>query len=115
MLDELEHHGLLSDARAAEALLHAKAPRWGARRLRQALQARALPAEVVEEAVRGARASEWTRACALWRRRFGAAPADAREHARQLRFLLARGFDAELARRVIRERGGGDDEHGDPP
>jgi regulatory protein len=115
VLDDLEQRGLVSDARAAEALLHAKAPRYGTRRLRQALQARALPADLVEQAVRDARTSEWSRACAIWRRRFGTAPGDAREHARQLRFLLARGFEADLARRVIREGGGSDDAQGGLP
>ncbi|GAB1388451.1 MAG: hypothetical protein AMXMBFR78_19300 [Rubrivivax sp.] len=110
VLDQLEQRGLLSDARAAEALLHAKAPRYGARRLRQALQARALPAELIEQALQGAQASEWARACAVWQRRFGATPADARERDRQLRFLLGRGFDAELARRVIRRGGVSEDD-----
>ncbi|HNU12639.1 MAG TPA: regulatory protein RecX [Rubrivivax sp.] len=111
ILDLLEQRGLLSDARAAEAMLHARAPRYGTRRLRQALQARALPAELVEDALQRTQASEEARACAVWRRRFGAPPPDAREFNRQLRFLLGRGFDAELARRVIRR--GGVSEDGD--
>lgn len=111
LLDALEQRGLLSDARATEALIHAKAPRFGARRLRQALQARALPADLVDQALQATHASEWARACAVWQRRFGASPSDAREHSRQLRFLLGRGFDAELARRVIRR--GGVSEDGD--
>ena len=39
-----------------------------------------------------------------------ATPADARERDRQLRFLLGRGFDAELARRVIRRGGVSEDD-----
>jgi len=53
-------------------MLHARAPRYGTRRLRQALQARALPAELVEDALQRTQASEEARACAVWRRRFGA-------------------------------------------
>lgn len=101
-LDDLERAGLISDTRAAESLLHAKAPRYGVRRLRQALQARALPAELIAQTLQGARPSEFERACAVWQRRFGEPPADARAYAQQMRFLLARGFEPELAQRVIR-------------
>lgn len=110
MLDDLERDGLLSDARATEALVHARAPRYGARRLRQALQARALPAELIDAAVQGTRDTECARARDVWRRRFGAPPADAREHARQMRFLLARGFESSVAQRVIEQAGSADDD-----
>ena len=95
---------MLSDTRAADALVHAKAARFGNRRLRQVMQARALPTELIDAALRTARESELTRALEVWQRRFGTFPADAREHARQMRFLLARGFDADVAQRVLRHR-----------
>jgi regulatory protein len=104
VLDDLEQHGLLSDTRAADALVHAKSARFGNRRLRQALQARALPAELIESALRATRDTELTRALEVWQRRFGSPPEDARERARQMRFLLARGFDADVAQRVLRHR-----------
>ncbi len=102
LLDELERTGLLSDARAAQTLVHAKSQRYGVRRLRQALQARALPQDLIDQTLQGARTSEFERACAIWQRRFGQPPADARTHAQQMRFLLARGFEPDLAQRVIR-------------
>ncbi|MBL8303415.1 MAG: RecX family transcriptional regulator, partial [Ideonella sp.] len=40
---------------------------------------------------------------AVWQRRFGAAPADPREAARQARFLAGRGYSAEVVRRVLRD------------
>jgi regulatory protein len=110
VLDELEQRGLLSDSRAADALVHAKAARFGNRRLRQAMQARALPPEVIDAALQGTSDTELTRAMEVWQRRFGAPPADARERARQMRFLLARGFDADVAQRVLRHRSGTPDD-----
>jgi regulatory protein len=119
VLDALEEAGLLSDARAAEAVVHARASRHGVRRLRQTLQARALPPDLIEATLEGARATEADRARDLWRRRFGTAPADAREHARQMRFLLARGFEAATAQRIIRSAAAADEadtpDPGDPP
>ena len=60
------------------------------------------------------RDSECERAAQLWQRKFGAAALDARERARQMRFLLARGFEAAVAQQVIRESTGpADDEVAD--
>lgn len=39
---------------------------------------------------------------ALWRQRFGVVPANQREKARQVRFLLARGYGLATALRVLR-------------
>ncbi len=102
-LDDLEQHGLLSDVRTADALLLAKAPRYGSRRLKQMLQAKSLDAELVSQTLVRARESEFDRARAVWHRRFGAPPTDLRERARQQRFMLARGFEASVIDRVLKD------------
>ena len=48
------------------------------------------------------RDSELQRAAQLWQRKFGAVAQDARERARQMRFLAGRGFSADVIRRVVR-------------
>lgn len=101
-LDELAARGLLSDERAAESLLAAQAPRLGRRRLEQAMRAKGLAPELVAATLQASRATEYERARELWQRRFGQAPADARECARQMRFLAGRGFDGEIVRRLVR-------------
>lgn len=101
VLDDLEQRGWLSDVRTADALLLAKAPRYGSRRLRQLLQAKSLDASLVSDTLARARDTEFERARALWQRRFGQPPADLRERARQQRFLAGRGFDASVIARVI--------------
>jgi len=65
-------------------------------------------AAAIAEAVQGLQATEIERARAVWQRRFGTPPQDVNERARQVRFLLARGFSGAVAARVL--RGGGDDE-----
>jgi regulatory protein len=101
-LEALAAAGLLNEPRMAEALLAAKSPRLGARRLRQVMQQRGLAPELVEQALRQAGGSELERARALWQRRFDGPPANAAEQARQMRFLAGRGFDGETIRRVVR-------------
>ncbi|MDE2604397.1 MAG: recombination regulator RecX [Burkholderiales bacterium] len=100
-LDELQARGFLDEQRVVESVLHRRAARLGAGRIRQELQAKGLDAERVAEAVSRLQASELQRAREVWRRRFGTPPADARERAKQGRFLLARGFSAEAVRRVL--------------
>jgi regulatory protein len=113
-LDELQQRGLLSDRRTAEALLHAKAPRYGQRRLQMLLQAKSLAPELVDETLQRARETEQARAFEVWRRRFHAPPADAQERARQIRFLLARGFEASVVQRVLKQAADDDGPQGKP-
>jgi regulatory protein len=104
-LDDLEAHGLLSDARTADAVLLAKSPRYGSRRLRQLLQAKSLDPGLVSDRLAVAKDSEFERAQNLWLRRFGQPPADLRERARQQRFLAGRGFESAVIERVLKAAG----------
>ncbi len=102
VLAQLESEGLLSDARAAAAYVRAHAARFGATRLRQDLRARGLDAEpALDEA--GELGSELDRARAVWQKKFGISPADAREWTRQARFLQGRGFATDVIRRVLKD------------
>jgi regulatory protein len=101
-LDDLVARGLLSDVRTAESLLAAQGRRFGSRRLKQALQAKGLAPELVRSTVQQSLGTEYERALDLWRRRFGQPPADAKEQARQMRFLAGRGFDGDIIRRIVK-------------
>ena len=103
-LDQLTAVGLLSEARAAEAVLLHQGRRFGARRLKQVLLAKGLDLDLVATTLQQARATELERAREVWARRFGAAPADAKQTIRQMRFLAGRGFDSEVIRRIVRGR-----------
>lgn len=105
VLDALAAAGLLSDRRAAEALVGAKAPRLGQMRLRKLLRERGVPDDEAAAALESVRGDELARAQAVWQRRFGAVADDAAGRARQARFLAGRGFDAEVVRRVVRGLG----------
>jgi regulatory protein len=107
LLDELASHGLLSEARVAQSVLLSQGRRFGTRRLKQTLMAKGLPTELVAQTLQQARATELERAREVWRRRFGMAPVDAKDRARQARFLAARGFAGEVIHRIVQ---GQDDE-----
>lgn len=100
-LDALTARGFISDERVADSLLHRRAAKLGASRVKAELQAKGLDDAVVREAVESLRATELERAREVWRRKFGQPPADASERARQMRFLAARGFSGETIRKAI--------------
>jgi regulatory protein len=103
-LDELQAHGFIDEQRVVDSHLHRRAPRLGAARLRQELQAKGLDAERIAAALSELRASEVDRAREVWRRKFQALPNEPTERARQSRFLAARGFDGEVIQRVLAGR-----------
>lgn len=113
-LDDLERRGYLSDARFAQMLVAQKAGRFGKRAIAQAMHVRRVEASAAAGALDGvSTADEAADARALWARRFGAPPRDERERARQIRFLLARGYPLAIALTIVGRRAGGDGAHAD--
>lgn len=110
VLDELAAKGFIDEARVAESVLHRRAGRLGSARVLQELRAKGLPDEVLADAAEELRRTEDARARAVWRKKFGQPPADAAERARQMRFLAARGFQAEVVRRVLRDASNNSDD-----
>jgi regulatory protein len=104
LLDELQARGWLSEQRLADALLHAAAGRFGARKVMQQLAQKGVSQEVLAQARARARASELDSGRTVWLKRFGKTPVSLRERARQARFLEQRGFDPEVIRQIL---GGG--------
>ena len=108
VLDELQAKGFISEERVAASLLHRRAARLGDLRIRQELQSKGLDAPTVAQALEQLRGTERERAQVVWQRKFGTPAQDARERARQMRFLLARGFSADVVRRVVQGGAGPD-------
>ena len=71
-LDELTAKDFISEARVVQSVVHQRAPRMGAARVRQELQHKGIAPAAVTEAVAGLQDTEYERALALWRRRFDA-------------------------------------------
>ena len=110
VLDDLERGGYLSDARFAQALVAQKAGRYGKRAIAHELREKRVAPAAAEEALTAlAHSDELAEATALWERRFGIAPKDRREKARQVRFLMARGYGMSVALKVVRRAGGSED------
>lgn len=102
VLDELTARGFISEQRVMESVLHSRAGKLGSARVLHELRSKGLGEAVIAEAAQQLRASELDRARAVWRKKFGAPPADRAERARQARFMASRGFAGDIVRRVLR-------------
>lgn len=106
VLDELQEKDFISEARVVQSVINRRESRFGAARIRHELLAKGVDREQIEDALRGLKASELDRARVLWKKKFGlkdeAGPPDAAMRARQMRFLLARGFSGAVVSQVLR-------------
>jgi regulatory protein len=105
VLDELEKRNWLSDARAATQWVDAKRSRFGTQRIAHELRQKGIPENLISEALPQLKETELDAACEVWRRKFGIQPQDAREKAKQIRFLQSRGFSMEIIFKVLRHDG----------
>ena len=104
LLDALAAKGWLSDARYAEQVIRSKSRRFGPLKLACQLRAKGVDEEVIESGMRAAGLDGLSSIVSVWKSRFRAAPADARERARQMRFLQGRGFPFDEIVRFMKEQ-----------
>ena len=103
-LDRLAEEGLLSETRYLEAFVSYRARAgYGPLRIREELTQRGLARSDIEQALRDS-GIDWREQLEdTWRRKFaGELPTDARERARQGRFLSYRGYPLDLIGRLLR-------------
>ena len=105
VLDELQAKDFISEARVVESVINRRQAKLGASRIRQELFSKGIDKEAVAVALAGLKATELERARELWRRKFAVKsdgqPPDRAAQAKQIRFLVARGFSGDVIRRVM--------------
>ena len=103
-IETLTDQGYLDDARFVRLFVQDKREleNWGSDRIRQALLARGVDSDLVDEALaEGDAGGEIDRAVALLRRRFPSPASDRRARDRALGALLRKGYDVDLALEAI--------------
>lgn len=102
LLDELAALGYLSEARFAQTVVRQKSGGYSKRAIGAALKARGVTGDAATAALAGVDIDDLDAMVALWRRRFGAPPANDKERARQVRFLQSRGFPLSAIFKLLR-------------
>ena len=101
LLQSLQEQGYLDEARFIDSRVHARARRFGSLRIKQELAQHGLSLSADKQAE--LKSTEFERARAVWQRKFDSqVPDDAAVRAKQVRFLMARGFGSDVIRRVLR-------------
>ena len=108
-LDELQARDFINDGRAIESVVNRRSSKLGAARVKQELAAKGLSGEAVAQAMAGLKETEFSRAQEVWRKKFGSPAQDPQARVKQIRFLITRGFNAEVVRRVV--QGGTTEDH----
>ena len=94
-------HGFLSEERFAEAFVRRRSARYGSGRVLRELEMHGVDEKTLAEAKSVMSETEYERALQIWQKKFRAKPADVSEKARQIRFLMQRGFSGEIVRRIL--------------
>lgn len=105
VLDELQAQNWQSDERYAQSYVQRTAGRHGAQRIIQTLRQQGVQDAELDALQQELRQSEPERALEVWRHKFGHKPADARQYAKQYRFMLGRGFAAETIANILKSAG----------
>ena len=104
VLDQLREDRLQSDERFAFALLRTKreagyGPRW----IRQDLLSRGVSSDIVDRVLISK--DDWFDVLEkVQQKKYGQLPVNPEEHAKQSRFLMSKGFDAEIVHRCLSHR-----------
>jgi len=101
VLDSLEQCGLLSDGRMVEQVIHVRRRKFGSRRIVHELQQKGIDENLIAVVLPHLKKTELETARTVWRKKFGAIPANEKERAKQIRFLMGRGFAAEIIGQVL--------------
>lgn len=102
VLDELEKRNNLSDERAAAQIMHTKRRRFGTQRIAHELRQKGIADDLIDAALPVLKETELAAAREVWQKKFGAAPQDANEKAKQARFLQSRGFSMDVVFKVLK-------------
>lgn len=101
MLDSLERCGFLSEERMVEQVVRTRRNRFGSRRIAYELQKKGIDEELISAVLPRLKETELEAARTVWQKKFGTAPASATERAKQIRFLMGRGFGTGIITQVL--------------
>ena len=102
ILDELVKRGWLSDSRVVEQMLRTRRNRFGMLRIAHELRQKGIDENLINDVMPQMRDSELEAAYGVWKRKFGLAPENGNEKARQIRFLQSRGFMQGVIFKLLR-------------
>ncbi|MFJ7566982.1 recombination regulator RecX [Herminiimonas sp. NPDC097707] len=104
LLDALEAANFMSEARFSESLVNRRAARFGNSRILSELKSHNIDPDSLTEIKAALAQDEVARTREVWSRKFGVVASDANGRAKQMRFLLQRGFSHRAIQAAMRAK-----------
>lgn len=101
VLDRLEQQGFLSEQRMVEQVARTRRSRFGGQRIIHELKAKGIDDHLIDGIRPALKENELEAALNIWRKKFDHPPATREERAKQIRFMMNRGFSMETIQRVL--------------
>lgn len=101
LLDRLEQDGYLSTQRFAEHTVRTRRTRFGSQRIIRELKEKGVDEQVIAEVLPDLKVTDFETARQIWQKKFGAPPADSKERAKHMRFMMGRGFSMDTVNAVL--------------
>ena len=102
VINQLKIKNFLSNERFSESLIYKKANTLGNHRLAQEFRKHDLEPEIISKHLLDLKKSESKRAYEVWLKKFGTLAKEPKDLAKQIRFMISRGFDQEIVYRIVR-------------
>jgi regulatory protein len=103
ILADLERQGFFDETRFANSLARRRGQRFGVARVQQELRVHKLQPDLLSSVVAELKVSEFDRALRVWQVKFGVAASEPKEKARQIRFLMGRGFSGAVISKIVKD------------
>lgn len=101
VLDRLEQQGFLSEQRMVEQVARTRRSRFGGQRIIHELKAKGIDDHLIDGIRPALKENELEAALNIWRKKFDHPPATREERAKQIRFMMNRGFSMETIQQVL--------------
>ena len=104
LLLKLEKQGWLSNERFAEGLARRKSDRYGSLKIVDELKQNGIDPETISRLKNQLKDSDAQRAWELWDRKFSKIAEDQKDRAKQIRYLVSKGFPLDIVSKIISGR-----------
>ncbi len=101
LLDSLEQRNLLSASRVVENVIQIRRRKFGSQRIVHELKQKGIDEHLINSALLDLKKTELDAAYEVWRKKFIALPDNIKEHNKQARFLMSRGFSMAIINQVF--------------
>ncbi len=101
LMQWLKANGFLSEKRFVESYVRRRSVRYGSGRVLRELQRHDVDESLLRQAAATMKEDEFERALHLWQKKYGNKPDNVQEKARQIRFMLQKGFSGDVVRSVM--------------